>query len=162
MWIPLRATVDLGDGLDLPEANTLALSFSPEIRSARSEQKVAGTQLLRAGLLSNPELFLGPRVSSGAGDLVLPAGLSWELPLWGQREAEKNLAQRKLTLAEARAASVELHVLAEVRAAFIRISTLTKTSAALEAQLAGSERVLQWADTLKPVSYTHLTLPTKA
>ena len=69
--------------------------------------------------------------------------------MWGQREAEKNLAQRKLTLAEARAASVELHVLAEVRAAFIRISTLTKTSAALEAQLAGSERVLQWADALK-------------
>jgi cobalt-zinc-cadmium efflux system outer membrane protein len=148
-WIPLRATVDLGDGLDLPEANTLALSFSPEIRSARSEQNVAGAQLLRAGLLSNPELFLGPRISSGAGGLILPAGLSWELPLWGQREAEKILAQRKLTLAEARAASVELRVLAEVRAAFIRISTLTKTSAALEAQLAGSERVLQWTDALR-------------
>lgn len=148
-WLPIKTTIDLSDGLELSEANALALSFSPGIRATRNEMKVAGAQLIQAGLLTNPELFLGPRISSGGGGLVLPAGLSWELPLWGQGEAEKKLARSRLTLAEARVAAAELTALEQVRTAFIRISTLNKTVAALEAQLAGSERVLQWADTLK-------------
>lgn len=148
-WLPLKTAIDLGDGLELSEANALALAFSPGIRATRDEMKVAGAQLLRAGLLTNPELFLGPRISSGGGDLILPAGLSWELPLWGQREAEKSLARSRLTLAEARVAAAELSALEQVRTAFIRISTMSKTVAALEAQLAGSERILQWADALK-------------
>ena len=148
-WLPLKPDLDFTDGLDLPEANALALSFSPEVRSVRRTQKVTGAQLLRAGLLSNPEIFLGPRISSTGGDLILPAGISWELPLWGQREAERELAQRKLTVSEARVAAAELRVLTEVRTAFIRIASLGKTVEALEAQLAGSERVLQWASALK-------------
>lgn len=148
-WLPLKPNIDFTDGLDLPEANALALSFSPEVRTARRIQKVTGAQLLRAGLLSNPEIFLGPRISSNGGDLIFPAGISWQLPLWGQREAEKELARRKLTVSEARVAAAELRVLTEVRTAFIRIASLGETAQALEAQLAGSERVLQWADALK-------------
>ena len=148
-WLPLKPDLDFTDGLDLPEANALALSFSPEVRTARRAQKVAGAQLLRAGLLSNPEIFLGPRISSNGSDLIFPAGISWELPLWGQREAERGLAHRKLTVFEARVAAAELNVLTEVRTAFIRIASLGKTVEALEAQLAGSERVLQWASALK-------------
>ena len=97
-WLPIKTTIDLSDGLELSEANALALSFSPGIRATRNEMKVAGAQLIQAGLLTNPELFLGPRISSGGGDLILPAGLSWELPLWGQGEAEKSLARSRLTL----------------------------------------------------------------
>ena len=148
-WFPLKPDLDFTDGLDLPEANALALSFSPEVRTVRRAQNVTGAQILRAGLLGNPEIFLGPRISSTGGDLILPAGISWELPLWGQREAERELAQRKLTVSEARVAAAELRVLTEVRTAFIRIASLGKTVEALEAQLVGSERVLQWADALK-------------
>ena len=148
-WFPLKPDLDFTDGLDLPEANALALSFSPEVRTVRRAQNVTGAQLLRAGLLSNPEIFLGPRISSTGGDLILPAGISWELPLWGQREVERELAQHKLTVSEARVAAAELRVLTEVRTAFIRIASLGKTVDALEAQLAGSERVLQWASALK-------------
>ncbi len=148
-WLPLQARVDLTDGLDLAEANTLALFYSPDIRAAKSAQRISGAQLLGAGLLSNPELFLGPRISTGGSGLIFPAGISWELPLWGKREAEKELASGTLTVARARVAASELEVLTRVRSAYIRIAALVKTAAALEAQLAGSERVLQWASVLK-------------
>lgn len=147
-WLPLKARVDFTDGLDLPEANALALFYSPKIRAARSAQRVSGAQLLRAGLLSNPELFLGPRISTKSSDLIFPAGLSWELPLWGRLGAEKDLAERQLSAAQIRVAAAELSVLSEVRTVFIRISGLNQALEALEAQLAGSERILQWVAAL--------------
>ncbi|MFP6633511.1 MAG: TolC family protein [Planctomycetota bacterium] len=148
-WLPLRASIDLTDGLDLAEANALALFYGPRIRAARSSERVAGAQLLRAGLLSNPELFLGPRVSTSGSDVIFPAGLSWELPLWGKREAEKGLADHRLSVAQLRVVSTELRVLTEVRSAFIRIAGLHQALRALEAQLDGSERVLQWVAALQ-------------
>ena len=148
-WIPLRARVDFTDGLDLPEANTVALFYSPEIRAARSSERISGAQLLKAGLLSNPELFLGPRISTNNSDVILPAGLSWELPLWGKRGAEKELADRQLSAAQARVAVAELRVLTEVRSSFIRIASLNQALLAFNAQLDGGERVLQWVTALR-------------
>ena len=147
-WIALEASVDLSDGLGLAEANTLALYYSPEIRSARNEQQVSAVQVLQAGLLKNPELFVGPRVSSSGSGLVFPAGVSWELPLWGRRDAAKDLAERSLTAAGARLAELELQVLTRIRSAYIRIETLAAKAQALQARTAGSQRVFRWADTL--------------
>ena len=64
-WFPLTAQVRLADGLTLGEANALALFYSPAILKARAEARVAGAQVLQAGVLANPALFLGPRLSSG-------------------------------------------------------------------------------------------------
>ena len=36
-WLPIKTTIDLSDGLELSEANALALSFSPGIRATRNE-----------------------------------------------------------------------------------------------------------------------------
>lgn len=148
-WLPLQRSVDLTDGLDVPEANALALFYAPEIRAARRAERVSGAQLLRAGLLANPELFLGPRISTRSDDVVFPAGISWELPLWGKRGAEKDLADRQLSAAQIRVLATELRVLTEVRSAFIRIAVLNQTLEALEAQLGGSERVVQWVTRLQ-------------
>ncbi len=148
-WIPLQANVDFTDGLDLSEANALALFYAPEIRAARSAERVSGAQLLGAGLLSNPELFLGPRFSTKGSNVIFPAGLSWELPLWGRRSAERDLAGSRLSIAQIRVAAAELRVLTEVRSAFIRIASLNQALTARQAQLSGSERVLQWAATLQ-------------
>ena len=148
-WLPLQRSVDLTDGLDVPEANALALFYAPEIRAARRAERVSGAQLLRAGLLSNPELFLGPRISTKSDDVVFPAGISWELPLWGKRGAEKDLADRQLSAAQIRVLATELRVLTEVRSAFIRIAVLNQALEALEAQLGGSQRVVQWVTTLQ-------------
>ncbi len=148
-WLPLQRSVDLTDGLDVPEANALALFYAPEIRAARRAERVSGAQLLRAGLLSNPELFLGPRISTKSDDVVFPAGISWELPLWGKRGAEKDLADRQLSAAQIRVLATELRVLTEVRSAFIRIAGLNQALEALEAQLGGSQRVVQWVTTLQ-------------
>ncbi|MEC7775896.1 MAG: hypothetical protein VYC32_07350, partial [Planctomycetota bacterium] len=35
-WLPIKTTIDLSDGLELSEANALALSFSPGIRATRN------------------------------------------------------------------------------------------------------------------------------
>ena len=148
-WFPLRANVDLADGLDLGEANALALFHAPDIRAARSVERVSAAQLLQAGLLSNPELFFGPRVSTASGEWISPAGLSWELPLWGKRVAAQELADRRLSAARVRALDVELRVLTDVRSAFVRIARLTKSLEVIEAQSVASERVLAWVATLQ-------------
>ncbi len=148
-WLPLEANIDLTDGLDLAEANALALFYAPEIREARSAERVSAAQLFRAGLLSNPQLFLGPRVSTKDDDVIFPAWLSWELPLWGKQDAEKDLANRQLSAVQLRVIETELRVLTELRSRFVQITYLTGALQSLEAQLRGGERVLEWVAALE-------------
>ncbi len=148
-WLPVQREIDLADGLDLREANALALFYAPEVRAARIAADVSAAQLLQAGLLANPELFLGPRFSTSTGDLILPASLSWELPLWGKRGAEENLAEHRLSAAHVRVIETELGVLTEVRASFVRIAEITRTLQVLEARLRGSQRVFNWVAALR-------------
>src|SRR5688572_22958949 len=79
-WFPLAPQVRVADGLALGEANTLALFYGPSVRAARGQARIAGAQLLQAGVLSNPELFLGPRLSTEDSSLIFPASIAWNLP----------------------------------------------------------------------------------
>ena len=150
-WFPLQGNIDLSDGIDLAEAHALALVYAPEIRAARRTERVVGAQLLQAGLLSNPEVFVGPRLSMQDGTAILPVGLSWELPLWGKPRAEKDRAQGKLKAAEIRVLETELRVLTGIRSTFIQAARHSKSQEAYEAELRNSERLVEWVSALEQV-----------
>ena len=70
-WFPITEDIDLGDGLTLQEANALSLFYAPALVAARTRHRVAAAQLLSAGLLPNPELFIAPRLSTSDSQLVI-------------------------------------------------------------------------------------------
>ena len=149
IWVPLEGDIDSTDGLNIAEANALTLFYAPEIRAARHVERVRDAEQLGAGLLANPELFVGPRFSTGGEGAIVPAGVSWELPLWGARAAERDLARHRWTAAEARVLAAELRSLVRVRRLFIRLAAARKLVAVLESQVAVSARVAEWGRALQ-------------
>ena len=148
-WFPLEVEVRLADGLGLGEACALALFHSPALLSARAEAKVAGAQVLQAGLLSNPELFLGPRISTRDSALIFPVAISWELPLWGTGAAERDAADAQHAERRLRAIEVELATLAQVREYFIRLARLQQEEALLATLATANDRIVAWVEGLQ-------------
>lgn len=147
-WFPLTAEVHVDDGVSLAEANALALFYSPEIRRARAEASIAGALVLQAGVLSNPELFLGPRISTEDSSLIFPAGIGWDLPVWGEESAERAVAETKLGEELLAVVEIELRTLEQVRAHFLRLDRLQGQERVLEAAAASSRQIVAWIEAL--------------
>ncbi|MAG58951.1 MAG: hypothetical protein CMJ83_21905 [Planctomycetes bacterium] len=139
---PIAAEVDIDDGVTLAEANALALFYSPRLVAARGDLKLKGAELLRAGLLPNPELFLGPRLATEGGGLIFPASLSIEIPLDGRLDAEKGRAAAELEAARLLLLDREAEVLVSVRQRLVRIAGLRSRREILEALARASEQAL--------------------
>ncbi|MBK8975041.1 MAG: TolC family protein [Planctomycetes bacterium] len=148
-WFPLEAAVRIEDGLSLGEANALALFFSPTLRAARADARIAGAQVLQAGILENPQLFVGPRVSVRNSEVIFPINLSWQLPLWGTRDAQCDLAEARLTAKSLELIDLEVDTLLEVRAAFLRLARLRREQAVLDQVATVSGEVVGWVERLR-------------
>ena len=148
-WFPLETEVQFADGLTIGEANALALFYSPAVLKARAEARVASAQVLQAGLLSNPELFFGPRITTQDSEFISPGGISWELPLWGKRAAERDAAAALLTSRRLDAIEVELDTLARVREFFIRLGRLRREESVLAAVSTSSLQIVTWVEGLR-------------
>lgn len=157
-WFPIAGDVCIEDGLTLDEANALALYYSPAVRVARASAGLSGAQVLQAGVLKNPKVFLGPRISSSDSGLIFPVSANWELPLWGRRDAEKDVAYSTLGERELQVIGVELTALSQVRSSYLRLARLQREGAlwaiAEDAQdeLIQSVRALQQAGEVGEVS----------
>ena len=123
-WFPLARDVDTTDGLDIAEANTLALLYAPDLVLARKQRGMRRAELVRSGLIENPEFFLGPRVGIGEGELILPASLAFEWSLGGARSIREERAAHELRAAHIRAIEQELEALLRVRSAFIELAAI--------------------------------------
>ena len=66
--------LDFDDGLSPDEAAVVAVLLNPALRAARAERGLAAAQLLRAGLLPNPEL---------SGNLEFPIATEGEVVGYG-------------------------------------------------------------------------------
>lgn len=147
-WFPLESVIDIRDGIRLAEANAIALFYNPKILRARHDANVTGAQLLQAGLLENPELFLGPRFSTKTSDLILPSSLSWELPLWGQRPASRDLAGSQLKKARLDLQAKELQVLVDVRRQYFHLWSVTRELEVIDALTRTSSLIAAWVKRL--------------
>lgn len=156
-WFPLSATIDLADGLDLAEANAVALFHNPRLVEARHQVRVSGAQLLQAGRLENPDLFLGPRFDTDGGAVIFPASLSWELPIRGDRGARRDVARSDEDLARLELQDRELEVLVAVRRTFIDLWATSRELETFEALGRTTGRVMEWTEQLHAAGEIDLT-----
>ena len=150
-WFPVTQDIDLGDGLTLQEANALALFHAPALVAQRTRHRVAAAQLLQAGLLPNPELFVGPRVSTEDSGWILPASLMFGVPLGGELTAEEDAAKAKLDGAAWRVMQTELSVLGDVRSKFLEIQAIREERTQLEVLGDEAQRIVEWVEQLASV-----------
>src|SRR6185503_6538311 len=102
-----RTAIDLGNGLSIDEATTIAVIANPELRALRAERGIAAAQVLEAGVLPNPELDIGVDFPT-FGDLVGTVtaghlGVSWEVTALVARDAN-------VRASEANAQKVDLEI----------------------------------------------------
>lgn len=147
-WFPLATEIALDDGLDLAEANSLALVCAPELRAARDAARISGAELLGAGVPANPELVLGPRITTRRADLIFPAGLAFEIPLDGRKAREREAAGARASAAAARVQDAELTTLADLRAGFVELAFLERERGLRSALVAAIAPVTTWIDRL--------------
>lgn len=85
------------DGLSPDEAAVLAVIANPTLRAVRDRRKIAGAQLLRAGILPNPQLGYSMEIPTGGNDQgkvnALGVGLNWDVRALITREAETAAAR---------------------------------------------------------------------
>jgi cobalt-zinc-cadmium efflux system outer membrane protein len=146
-WFPIAEKVSIEDGLNVEEANSLALYYSPEIVQARGEAKIATAQVLSGGLLGNPELFLGPRFTEDS-KTILPAYLALEIPLPGELSTEEKIASTHAESKKWELAVREVEVLKKVRDKFVAYSAAEKKIEILKRLSAIGDAVLRWSEAL--------------
>jgi outer membrane protein, heavy metal efflux system len=158
-WLPLADSVDAKDGLSLAEINSVALNFSPELMALRMQERISEAQLLSAGRLSDPELFVGPRLTKTGQDLIFPASLSARIPLPAQLDAEVEQGTARRDLASWAVAAKELELLISIREKFILLHAAQAKQHAFAELNRLSAEVTKWAETLyssgeiDPLSY---------
>lgn len=147
-WFPLASQLDLKDGLDRAEANALALFYSPKIATMRAERDIVGSQLIAAGLLPNPELFLGPRISTNDQSLIFPASLSFPISIFGLRSATQAVAKAQFERAELEVMLGELQILEDVTAGFIKLVVARNEVRIREENLHSYGSLIRWIESL--------------
>lgn len=121
-WLPVAASVDLSDGIGLSEAALIGLTHAPPLLRLRQDARIAGAEVLRAGLLSNPEVATGLRLDLEDGAPIIPLDLSVRLPLGDRREAERAVARAGLDERRAMVAAAEVEMLIELRSLWTELS----------------------------------------
>lgn len=143
---PVRATArpfDASDGLDVDEAEVIALVFNGELRRARLATGITLAGVDHAGAWSDPTLGLDVAkiVSSSAEPWKLFGSLGLTLPLSGRLGLERTQAGRDHAVAQARLAAAEWRTRMEVRRAVAeweaarRRATVTREAVAALAEI---------------------------
>ena len=92
--VPMR--IDPTDGLDLAEAEVVALVFNPTLHAARLRAGIADAEAQTAGRWADPAFGIEARraVESVANPWTLLGGLSLSVPLSGRLGLEREHAER--------------------------------------------------------------------
>jgi len=110
------ADYDLANGIDIDEAELLALLFNPDLRKARLEADVARLGSNEAGRWEDPSFGLDvERIISGAKDPWVLGGLvNLTIPLSGRLSIERKLAISESSVAQLRVLQQERVVVSEL------------------------------------------------
>jgi cobalt-zinc-cadmium efflux system outer membrane protein len=120
--------LNLQNGLSPEEAAVLAVLLNPSLRAVRDGRALADAQLLRAGLLPNPELSLDFETPIG-GDTAeavnaFGLGLNWNVATLLSRPADVQGAQARRAAVEMDVAWQEWQVARDARAAVFQLAGL--------------------------------------
>lgn len=128
------AGFDLGDGIDLAEAEATALFFNPSIRATRLEIGIPTAEARHARLWEDPELGVdGDYILTDVDDpLVLGGTIGITIPLSGRRGAAKRLAEARIDEREAAALGAEWALLSTLRSEWLTLAGVEARIALLE------------------------------
>lgn len=119
---------DLADGVQLPEAEVIALFFNPDLRRVRADAAVALAGAQQAGRWEDPELGIDAAYILGSVDKpwVLGGMLKFTLPLSGRHgvEEDKAWAEHRVTLS--RVVQAEWNTLVALREHWIEAGALAE------------------------------------
>ncbi|MGK0190108.1 MAG: cobalt-zinc-cadmium efflux system outer membrane protein [Verrucomicrobiales bacterium] len=123
---PNKVAFDPKNGLNLSEAELVALVFNPDLRVARSRAGVAEASAKYAGLWDDPELsFDVLKISNGVPDpWIVGSALSLTVPVSGRLGVEKKRAKAEMHAELNRVAEAEWKVLLDLRDAWVAWSAL--------------------------------------
>ncbi|GEM_PF-2420527 len=148
LHFPLSESISLKDGISLAEANTLALFYSPKILETRSELNISEAILLEAGSYENPNIFLGPRLSTSDSTLIFPASLSFSLPLVSERDPKLQAALKDNDKNRWLLIGKEIEILALVQKQAIKIRANTNLEKIAIQHFVRSKELISWVESL--------------
>jgi outer membrane protein TolC len=145
-----RSIYDPKDGLDLAEAEVVALFFNARLRKARLDAGAALAGAQNAGEWDNPELNIsaGLILDSIANPWTASAGLEFTIPISGRKGVEKDLAFAQHHVKFREVLALEWEVIGELRAAWRERAATAERVALLREHIASMEDVNKRADEL--------------
>lgn len=147
----LGRTVDPGDGLDLAEAETVALTFAPRVRAARLAAEGASRVVDATGAWPTPTLTveaLGVVSGGGSPPLRVGAGVAFPIPLSDRLDAAVSEAGAEREAAVLAAAVEEWRAVVALRHGWFRWTLAQRQAEALEAHVARLAPFLEVAQKL--------------
>ncbi len=146
-----RAEFDVADGIDVTEAEAIALLFNPDLRVARMKARVPLAGARNAGLPDDPrfELDLLRILQSVSSPWVLGTGLQLTVPLSGRLAAERAQAFADASAAERAAHLAEWEHVVALRAAWTRWSATSERVRLVEQHLESVKQILASATALQ-------------
>lgn len=141
---------DLADGIQLPEAEVIALFFNPDLRVVRAEAAVALAGAQEAGRWEDPELEIDAAYVLGSVDnpWVVGGMLKFTLPLSGRHgvEEDKAWAEHRVTLTQV--VQAEWETLVRLREHWVEAAALAEEVRLTQQLIAALETLNQRADKL--------------
>lgn len=147
-YFPFADSISLCNGLSLPEANSLALFYSPELLKARIEYGISTAMLIEAGFPENPQFFMGPRFNVRDGNLILPASLAFELYIVDRLSPMRAAAEWQVEKNRWLLANTEISVLARVQKGFLEVETAHQLEEVALKRSERAEKLLLWLKSL--------------
>lgn len=128
---------DPADGIDLIEAEVIALFFNAELRKARLESEVAVAGAAEAGRWDDPRIAVDvERLLEGAGNTwVLANMLQFTIPISGRLDIEKRLAAAEVDVRMLEAAVAERRIVALLRQTWLTWSAAVERERVLAAAI---------------------------
>lgn len=138
------------DGLDLAEAEVVALFFNARLRKARLDAGAALAGAQNAGEWDNPELNIsgGLILESIANPWTASAGIEFTIPISGRKGVEKDLAFAQHRVKWREVLALEWEVIGELRAAWRERAATIERLALLREHVASMEDVRKRASDL--------------
>lgn len=138
-----RRAYNPADGLDLAEAEVVALFFNARLRKARLDAGAALAGAQNAGEWENPELNIsaGLILDSIANPWTASAGLEFTIPISGRKGVEKDLAFAQHHVKFREVLALEWEVIGELRAAWRERAATAQRVAILREHIVAMEDV---------------------
>ena len=141
---------NIADGINLAEAESIALFYNPSLQRARLQTLSHKADAEHAGLWQDPELHADGSYIVEQVDERLEAGLTlqWSLPLSGRNNAAKQLAVARFHAAKQQIVLNEWRLLQELRQQWVLLHARTQHVQLTKAYLSDLEKSISIATDL--------------